>query len=59
MWSHVEHVQEYVPDRLYYDECFAGISESLIVDALGSHVDDVADPVKDPEDDAIPDEDLT
>ncbi len=57
--AHVYRMNEDVEDRLQHYETSHCILQTLVVNRLGQHVDDVADPVKDPEDDAIPDEDLT
>ena len=52
-------MNEDVEDRLQHYETSHCILQTLVVNRLGQHIDDVADPVKDAKDHAVPDEKLT
>ncbi len=52
-------MNEDVEDRLQHYETSHCILQTLVVNRLGQQVDDVADPVKDAKDHAVPDEKLT
>ena len=52
-------MNEDVEDRLQHYETSHCILQTLVVNRLGQHIDDVADPVKDAKYYAVPDEKLT
>ena len=45
MRTHIDEMYEQVEDRLQHYECFHPILVHLIVDDLGLHIDDIAEPV--------------
>ena len=59
MRAHVNEMYEQVEDRLQNYECFHPILVHLIVDDLGLYIDDIAEPIQDPEDHSPPNEELT